>query len=100
MHRVNRTLREELKNAYGRKVKAAVATGWAQDLRGSVEEAFCLSDHNDFPNLVSFIKSCNPKKVYTTHGPSDVFAAHLCREGLDAKPLESLSEKQRTLEGF
>lgn len=100
MHRVNRAMREELKNAYGRKVKTAVATGWAQDMRSTVEEAFCLSDHNDFPNLVSFIQACNPEKVYTTHGPADVFAAHLCREGLDALPLEFLSEKQKTLEGF
>ncbi|HLD76490.1 MAG TPA: hypothetical protein VI874_05700 [Candidatus Norongarragalinales archaeon] len=100
MHQVNECFKENLKTGYGRKVRTAVATGWAQDLRGSTNQAFCLSDHNDFPALVSFIQNCNPKKVYTTHGPAEVFAAHLCREGLDAQPLEALGEKQKTLEAF
>jgi len=98
MHQVNTGLRQGLKTAYGRNVALSIATGWA--LNGGyagVDAGFALSDHNDFPGLVEFVKQCNPKKVYTTHGPSDVFAHHLRKEGFDAQPLEMLGEKQKTL---
>lgn len=98
MHQVKPELATGLKAAYGRKTSLSVATGWA--LNGGfygLDAAFALSDHNDFSALIEFAHACNPKKIYTLHGPSDVFAHHLRKAGLDAQPLESLSEKQTTL---
>lgn len=98
MHQVKPELAAGLKTAYGRKAALSVATGWALDGGyAGVDAGFALSDHNDFPGLIEFVKQCNPKKVYTTHGPADVFAHHLRKEGFDAQPLEVLGEKQKTL---
>ncbi|MBI2445818.1 hypothetical protein HYV43_05505 [Candidatus Micrarchaeota archaeon] len=98
MHQVKPAMAQGLKQAYGRKASLSVATGWA--LSGGYagcDAAFALSDHNDFPGLIEFAQQCNPKKVYTTHGPADVFAHHLRKAGLDAQPLENLGQKQTTL---
>jgi len=98
MHQVKPELAQGLKQAYGRKASLSVATGWALNSGyAGCDAAFALSDHDDFSGLVEFAQSCNPKKVYTTHGPADVFAHHLRKAGLDAQPLESLGEKQQTL---
>ncbi|MBI5226903.1 hypothetical protein HY994_06770 [Candidatus Micrarchaeota archaeon] len=102
MHQVKPDLAQTLKTAYRRPVKLSVATGWALtggygSGGGGINAGFALSDHNDFLGLIEFAVQCNPKKVYTTHGPSDVFAHHLRKAGLDAQPLEVLGEKQKTL---
>lgn len=98
MHQVKPALAQTLQTAYRRPVRLSVATGWA--LTGGFsgcDAAFALSDHNDFEGLIEFAVDCNPKKVYTTHGPADVFAHHLRKAGLDAQPLEALGEKQTKL---
>ncbi|MBI4361235.1 hypothetical protein HY572_05690 [Candidatus Micrarchaeota archaeon] len=100
MHNVKPFLAEGLYRAYGRKVSLSVATGWSLTNGFGVDQAFCLSDHNDFPGLVEFVSACNPKKVFCTHGPSAKFASELRKRGFDAQPLESLGEKQKTLAGF
>ncbi len=101
MHQVKPELAQTLKMAYRRQVKLSVATGWAltggYGAGAGIDTGFALSDHNDFLGLIEFAVQCNPKKVYTTHGPSDVFAHHLRKAGLDAQPLEVLGEKQKTL---
>jgi Cft2 family RNA processing exonuclease len=58
--------------------------------------AFPLSSHADFEQLVSFIKACNPEKVYIFTG----FAEELKRSvrsklGLEAQAVPAIN--QRTL---
>jgi putative mRNA 3-end processing factor len=88
------------------KYNAAIAsfTGWAVDSRYSysmsLDRAFPLSDHCDFQELVTFVKNCDPSKIYTMHGFSSEFASHLRRLGFDAEPLEGQDEPQRKLTSF
>lgn len=82
--------------------KTAAFSGWALDrefLRSSrVDEAFPVSDHCGFDELVEFVRKCNPEKVFTTHGFAREFATHVRRElGIDAQPMVA---RQRTLDHF
>jgi putative mRNA 3-end processing factor len=83
------------RRSIGRKAARAFATGWALSMRGR-NAAFPLSSHADFEQLVSFIKACNPEKVYIFTG----FAEELKRSvrsklGLEAKAVPAIN--QRTL---
>ncbi|MBM4237354.1 MAG: hypothetical protein FJ151_02585 [Euryarchaeota archaeon] len=73
-------------------MRTAAVSGWAIDpsfrYRMGVDEAFPLSDHADFEELISFVKECDPSVVYAQHG----FASELAKEigaslGLEAHPL-------------
>ncbi len=71
-----------------RRVKWAVATGWA--LRYSydgVDAAFPLSSHADFKMLTEYVENAEPKKIYVFHGFSEYFAKFLRRRGFKAEPL-------------
>jgi len=78
-----------LKEKYG--VVTIAFSGWAIQPKyassRSVDFAFPLSDHCDFNELVTFVKECGPKKIYTTNGFAVEFARHLRRIGFDAYPL-------------
>ncbi|MDP2717427.1 MAG: hypothetical protein Q8P02_01655 [Candidatus Micrarchaeota archaeon] len=100
MHKVKAPLAQGLRQAYGRQVRLSVATGWASQYAYGVDRGFVLSDHNDFEGLVGFVEACHPKKVYTTHGPSERFARELQKRGFDATPLESMGESQPSLASF
>ncbi|MEM2891725.1 MAG: MBL fold metallo-hydrolase RNA specificity domain-containing protein [Thermoplasmata archaeon] len=85
-----------------RGAKVAAFSGWALDrefIRSSVaDEAFPLSDHCGFDELMEFVRRCAPSKVFTTHGFAREFAMHVRSElGIDAQPLLS---RQRTLDHF
>ena len=73
------------------------ASGWmavrgARRRRG-YERGFVLSDHADWPGLVRTVRESGARKVYVTHGQSDVLARYLREiEGIDAEPLETLFE--------
>ncbi len=58
----------------GRRFARGIATGWALSLNGRVV-AFPLSSHADYDQLVSFIKACDPERVYIFTG----FAEELSR---------------------
>ncbi len=69
----------------------AVASGW-MTVRGirrrrSVEHAFVLSDHADFPGLLAAIEASRASRILVTHGFSDVLSRFLRDRGLDARPL-------------
>jgi putative mRNA 3-end processing factor len=52
-----------------------------------------LSDHADWPGLIQTVRDSGAKKVYVTHGQSDVLARYLREcEGIAAEPLETLFE--------
>jgi Cft2 family RNA processing exonuclease len=79
-----------LRQALPPRARTLYLTGWAVDrstkYRMGVDEALPLSDHADFDELVRFVESVAPSKVYTTHGPSS-FADHLTRLGFNAEHL-------------
>jgi len=85
----NGSLIRSLKEKYG--VITIAFSGWAIQPKyassRSVDFAFPLSDHCDFNELVTFVKECSPKKIYTTNGFAAEFARHLRRIGFDAYPV-------------
>ena len=80
---------------FGRRFSRGYATGWALSLNGRVT-AFPLSSHADFEQLVSFVKACDPEKVYIFTGfAEDLSRALGSKLGLDARAVPSYL--QRTL---
>ena len=65
-------------------------SGWAahSSTRNRVGANLALpySDHADFDDLLSYVKTINPKKVYTVHGFSDL-AQELKTLGYEANTL-------------
>ncbi len=49
--------------------------------------AFALSDHADYPGLLTFVERVQPKRVFTVHGFAQEFAATLRQRGIDALAL-------------
>lgn len=68
--------------------RTAIITGWALDpgatFRYQCDEAFPLSDHADFTDLLRFVERVNPKKVLTLHGFAEDFARTLRERGIEA----------------
>ncbi|MFB0543242.1 MAG: MBL fold metallo-hydrolase, partial [Candidatus Bathyarchaeia archaeon] len=80
-------------------LETAFASGWAILLRRGERQPFPLSDHADFRQLLSFIRRCAPKRVFTFHGGrfSQDCADHARRRlGIEAGPL---TEGEETLRG-
>ncbi|MEL6137345.1 MAG: ligase-associated DNA damage response exonuclease [Cyanobacteria bacterium J06628_6] len=77
--------------------QTAFASGWmavrgARRRRG-YERGFVLSDHADWPGLVKTVKETKAKKVYVTHGQTEVLSRYLREEmAIDAVPLKTLYE--------
>ena len=77
--------------------QTAFASGWmavrgARRRRG-YERGFVLSDHADWPGLIRTIRESGARKVFVTHGQSEVLARYLREtEGIDAEPLDTLFE--------
>jgi len=68
-------------------------TGWAIDPPGrrayaGVHELLPLSDHADFPGLMSYALATGAKRIFTVHGFCRELAEALRAEGRDARPLE------------
>ena len=66
----------------------AFASGWMQ-LRGArrrrgVDRGFVLSDHADWPGLMSAIAATGAERIIVTHGSIPVMVRWLCQQGLDA----------------
>ena len=51
----------------------------------SADAGFALSDHADWPGLLSAIKAAESEKVFVTHGSTAVFAKYLNEIGLTAE---------------
>lgn len=69
----------------------AFASGWMR-LRGArrrqgVDRGFVLSDHADWPGLVSAIEATGASRVIVTHGYEDVLVRWLTQRGLQASSL-------------
>ena len=66
----------------------AVASGWMQlrgaRRRGGHDKAFVLSDHADWPALLSAIGATGAARVIVTHGSVPVLVRYLSGQGLEA----------------
>lgn len=83
---------------FGR-ISAAFASGWMQ-IRGArrrraVDRGFVLSDHADWPGLLSAIKASGAERVLVTHGYADVLARWAREQGLDADTLRTEFQGER-----
>jgi Cft2 family RNA processing exonuclease len=71
--------------------RSIAVSGWAVDphykYQAGVDAAFPLSDHSDFPSLLEFARSCDPKRIRIFHGGAHVHLASSLRKlGYDAEP--------------
>lgn len=67
----------------------SVASGWMR-VRGArrrkaVDRGFALSDHADWPGLLTAVREAGASRVLATHGFAAEFARHLREHGLDAE---------------
>lgn len=83
------TLRDDKFRAIPRK-RSLFLSGWSQGGRGRInfgtDMGVPLSDHADFTQLIAYIESCRPRKIYTLHGEPK-FAQILREMGYDAEYL-------------
>jgi DNA ligase-1 len=74
-----------------KRCRTAFCSGWALDpgtkFKMGVDEAFPLSDHADFSELLAYVWQVHPKHIYTHHGFAAEFASHLRLTGHDAHAL-------------
>jgi len=71
----------------------AFASGWMQ-LRGArrrrgVDRGFVLSDHADWPGLMTAIRATEAPRVIVTHGSIPILVRWLRQQGLDASGFET-----------
>ncbi len=76
----------------------AMASGWMQ-IRGhrrrrAVDRGFVLSDHADWPGLLTAIRETGAEQVWVTHGYIDPLVRWLCEKGLDAQGLATRYENE------
>ncbi len=76
-----------------RNASRAVATGWALRLAFRHYTAFPLSSHADYGQLMQFVSSVNPKKVYVFTGYTDILPTEIERKlGIKAGPLPVVAQ--------
>lgn len=73
--------------------QTAFASGWMQvrgnRRRGGYDRGFVLSDHADWPGLMSAIEATGAPRVIVTHGSVPVMVRHLRERGLQAEAFET-----------
>ena len=69
----------------------ASASGWmafrGARRRRAIDKGFVMSDHCDWPGLLTAIKETEAEKIICTHGYTDIFSKYLRTLGYDASPL-------------
>jgi putative mRNA 3-end processing factor len=69
--------------------RTAMLSGWAVDAnafaRHGADDAFPLSDHADFPQLLRYAKESGASEILTCHGQAEVLAEALRGQGLNAR---------------
>ena len=68
-------------------------SGWMR-VRGNrrrrgYDRGFVLSDHADWPGLLTTIEETGAKRVLTTHGQASALVRLLCEQGVDAAELQT-----------
>jgi len=81
--------------------RTAMLSGWAMQsgakYRYQVDEAFPLSDHADYPELLETVETVKPRRVYLVHGYTQEFAADLRTRGYEAWTLEKADQLEMPL---
>ena len=71
----------------------AFASGWMQlrgaRRRGGYDRGFVLSDHADWPGLMSAIGATGAQRVIVTHGSIPVMVRYLAEQGLQAESFDT-----------
>ncbi len=71
----------------------AFASGWMQlrgaRRRGGYDRGFVLSDHADWPGLMSAISATGAQRIIVTHGSVPVMVRYLTEQGLQAEAFET-----------
>lgn len=75
---------------------AGIASGWMR-IRGTrrrkaVDRGFVISDHADWPGLLSSVKATGAERVWVTHGYTAVLVRYLRELGLDAEVINTRFE--------
>jgi len=91
---VNFSFSARLSQALGKKVKTAVATGWAVVTKFPVDASFALSDHADFSDTMRYIHESGAKRVICANSNSGAAAAFLRSQGIDAVAKEEIGSKE------
>ncbi|RZL99139.1 MAG: ligase-associated DNA damage response exonuclease, partial [Pedobacter sp.] len=70
-----------------------ICSGWMQVRAGrrwrSADAGFAMSDHADWPGLLSAIKATEAEKVYVTHGYTATFSKYLNEIGIDSEEVKT-----------
>jgi putative mRNA 3-end processing factor len=85
---VNSAWADKIKNA-----RTAMASGWMA-VRGirrrrAMDTGFVMSDHADWPGLLSAIEATGAENIYTTHGYTEIFAKYLSENGYNSKVVKT-----------
>ncbi|HLP20247.1 MAG TPA: hypothetical protein VK174_08100, partial [Chitinophagales bacterium] len=74
-------------------LSVGVCSGWMQvrgaQRRSNADAGFALSDHADWPGLLSAIKDTGAGKVFVTHGYQSVFSRYLNEIGIEAQEVKT-----------
>ncbi|MGF1926222.1 MAG: ligase-associated DNA damage response exonuclease, partial [Bacteroidia bacterium] len=70
-----------------------ICSGWMMVRAGrrwrSADAGFALSDHADWPGLLSAIKATEAEKIFVTHGSTAVFSKYLNEIGIDSEEVST-----------
>ena len=96
---------QTVKSTLLRKVKpkvTAMVSGWAMNAGArfsyQVDEAFPLSDHADYGELLELLSLTKPETILATHGNSAGFAQNLRQRGWNAWSLAGTDQMELVLE--
>ncbi|MHA1909791.1 MAG: hypothetical protein ACW98Y_21015, partial [Candidatus Thorarchaeota archaeon] len=86
MTHVKRNVGDSYQRDLSRRMERYNLSGWT--LGAYKNGGFPLSAHTDFPNLLSFAETVNPKMVYCFTRNAEILSRHLSKKGINAVPLE------------
>ena len=80
----------------------AFASGWMQNnfrrWQQNFDQGFILSDHADWPSLLSAITRTGAEEIYVMHTESKHLVKHLQQQGVNAHMIDKLSVENKQLE--
>ena len=91
------SLASRLSEVHRRKVRRALATGWALVRHLPADVSFPLSDHADFGEILEYANISGAKQIFTAHGENEQTARALCSAGVQAKPVDEMGARQMLL---
>ncbi len=88
---------------FGR-ISTAMASGWmavrGARRRRSVDRGFVVSDHVDWPSLLTAVNECDPDSVWVTHGYCAAVSRYLNETGRDARVIDNQSRSENDEDNY